>query len=244
MDMVTGIRSAVDGRAGAWDFIRAFTAEWTAAPLGAGDGYGPEELAAAEERLGLRLPAALKEAYALLGRRPDLTDNHDVLRPLAGLAVDETGEALVFRDENQGCCRWGILLADLGHDDPPVVVRPDLADKSAEEWEPWLGRVSHCFVEIVLAEAVHVPEELSAFLDELEAAEVEVAGAAGAAAESGTGEGFVRLPFPDYPAGAVPGTRWYAGPEVLVRAEGVGYVRARTEEALDRALDLLLGPEE
>ncbi|QDY77314.1 SMI1/KNR4 family protein [Streptomyces qinzhouensis] len=232
MDMVAGVRGAIADRAGAWDFIRAYAAEWSAAPLGAGDGCGAEEIAAAEERLGLRLPAALKEAYALLGRRPDLTDNHDVLRPLAELELDEAGEALVFRDENQGACRWGIPLAEAGLDDPPVVIRPDLLDKAEERWEPWLGRVSHCFVEIVLAESVHVPEELSAFLDGTAADEVEAAG------------GFVRLPFPDYPPGDTEPTRWYAGPDALVRSEGVSYLRARTEEALDRTLDLFLGPEE
>ncbi|MFJ8230787.1 SMI1/KNR4 family protein [Streptomyces sp. NPDC094448] len=235
MDMVAGIRGAVAGRAAAWDFIRAFAAEWSAAPLAEDDGCGAGEIAAAEERLGLRLPAALKEAYALLGRRPDLTDNHDALRPLAELEVeaDERGAVLVFRDENQGVCRWGIPVtdpADPERDDPPVVVRLDLADKSDERWEPWLARVSHCFVEIVLAESVHEPEELTAMLDDDEGEEGDLA------AE----EGFARLPFPDYPPGDPRPTRWYAGPDLLVRGGSVVYVRARTEEALD----LFLGPDE
>ena len=56
--------------------------------------------------------------YALFGRRADLTSNHDTLRAPAELYVDEAGEALVIRDANQGAARWGILLADLSHDDP------------------------------------------------------------------------------------------------------------------------------
>ncbi|MGW1280246.1 SMI1/KNR4 family protein [Streptomyces tsukubensis] len=243
MDMVTGIRDAVADRAAAWDFIRAFAAEWSAAPLTERDGWGAGEIAAAEERLGLPLPAALKEAYALLGRRPDLTDNHDALRPLAELEVetDERGTALVFRDENQGVCRWGILLADperaagdgTDPDDPPVVIRLDLQDKSEERWEPWLGRVSHCFVEIVLAESVHEPEELTAML-------VDVDGDKGEEGDLAAEEGLVRLPFPDYPPGDTRPTRWYAGPDLLVRGDSVAYVRARTEEALE----LFLGPDE
>ncbi|MEW1550565.1 SMI1/KNR4 family protein [Streptomyces tsukubensis] len=248
MDMVTGIREAVAGRAAAWDFIRVFAAEWSAAPLTERDGCGPGEIAAAEERLGLALPAALKEAYALLGQRPDLTDNHDALRPLTELEVetDERGTALVFRDENQGVCRWGILLADperaagdgTDPDDPPVVVRLDLQDKAEERWEPWLGRVSHCFVEIVLAESVHEPEELTAMLDGDDGDDVDDGEGeeGGFAAE----EGLVRLPFPDYPPGDTRPTRWYAGPDLLVRGGSVAYVRARTEEALE----LFLGPDE
>ncbi len=249
MDMVTGIRDAVAGRAAAWDFIRAFAAEWSAAPLTERDGCGAGEIAAAEVRLGLPLPAALKEAYALLGQRPDLTDNHDALRPLAELEVetDERGTALVFRDENQGVCRWGILLADperaadggadgTDPDDPPVVVRLDLQDTSEERWEPWLGRVSHCFVEIVLAESVHEPEELTAMLVDDEGEVGEVGEVGDLAAE----EGLVRLPFPDYPPGDARPTRWYAGPDLLVRGDSVAYVRARTEEALE----LFLGPDE
>jgi hypothetical protein len=83
-----------------------------------GDGYSAAELDAAEGRLGLVLSPAFREAYGLLGRRDDLTSNHDRLRPLDELEVDERGEALVFRDENQGAATWGVLLSDLGEDDP------------------------------------------------------------------------------------------------------------------------------
>ncbi|MEU5160542.1 SMI1/KNR4 family protein [Streptomyces sp. NPDC020875] len=239
MDIVVEMRAAVAERRAAWEFVRSFVRAWCAVPLADGDGYGPDEIAAAERRLGLTLPAALREAYALLGLRPDLTSNQDVLRPLAELAVepgeeaDGPGAVLVFRDENQGVCRWGIPLAELGRDDPPVVVRADLADKSAERWEPWLERVSHCFVEIVLAEAVHEPEELAAYSDEVDR-ETLVAT-----------EWLVRLPFPEYPVGAPTGTRWYAGRDALLRDDdGMVSVRARgTEEELDRVLDDLLGPE-
>lgn len=68
--------------------------------------------------------------------RRGLTSNHDVLLGPAGLYVDDAKEALVFRHENQGAASWGILLDSLldEDEDPAVVVRLDLADKSAERW--------------------------------------------------------------------------------------------------------------
>lgn len=56
--------------------IADFAADWRA-PLRAEDGYDAEALDAAERRLGVRLPTALREAYALFGRRDDLSRNQD-----------------------------------------------------------------------------------------------------------------------------------------------------------------------
>ncbi|MFE5676334.1 hypothetical protein ACFQ7B_06395 [Streptomyces erythrochromogenes] len=106
--------------------------------------------------MGVRLPAAPGEAYRLLGRRRDLTGNHDVLLDPAELYVDDAEEALVFRRGNQGAASWGILLDGLTDDDPAVLVRPDLAVKSAERWENWLDRLSLCFGEIDL-QALRLP---------------------------------------------------------------------------------------
>ncbi|MGW4030681.1 SMI1/KNR4 family protein [Streptomyces sp. NPDC004838] len=218
------------GRAGAWEFIRGFADAW-AEPLEDGDGYSEEELATAEARLGVRLPPALAEAYRLLGRRMDLTSNHDHLLKPSRLYIDDRKEALVFREENQGACVWGVLLSELEKEDPAVVVQADLADETAEEWEGWLDRVSLCFVEIVLAESVHVPEELCDFVDEIE--------------DEGTVErSFARLPLPEYPVGQQStGTRWFMATDVLLRHDGgVLYARGRTEEALERVRELIRGP--
>ncbi|MGW7358066.1 SMI1/KNR4 family protein [Streptomyces sp. NPDC054802] len=221
-DMVRSLAAGVEDRRAAWEFVRGFAAHWSGAALDEDDGCPEADLAAAEKRLGLRLPTALREAYALLGRREDLTSNHHTLCAPAELYVDEWGEALVFRDENQGAARWGVLLADLSHDDPPVRIRPDLADESAEEWEPWLEQTSLAFLEIVLSEATEAPDHLVDFLDapdEKVVAELE--------------RGGTRLPFPDGPAGEP--LRWFLYDGVLVRDTGGDWlhVRARTKEALD-----------
>ena len=156
---------------------------------------------------------------------------HVVLAP-AELHVDSREEALVFRYENQGAASWGILLTDLHKADPPVVMKPDLADKEAERWSAWLDRFSWTCVEIVLSESLHAPFELGDFRDDLDEAESESLGGR-----------FTPLPFPAYPPGEDPGARWYAGTDVILREEDRTWLwaRARTEEALDRVRDDLPG---
>ncbi|MFB7037583.1 MULTISPECIES: SMI1/KNR4 family protein [unclassified Streptomyces] len=228
-DLGASLARGVEGRSGAWAFIQDFAAHWVGAALGSGDGWTEADLDAAEVRLGLQLPTALREAYVLFGRRRDLTSNHDVLLGPAELYVDDAKEALVFRHENQGAASWGILLDSLQDDDPAVSVRLDLADKSAERWEEWLERLSLCFVEITLSESLRADEELCDFLDpdddSLELLETN----------------FVRLPFPAYPVGEE--TRWFLGRDVIVRDDDGAAVlaRGRTAEAVDRVRDLIPG---
>ncbi|WP_093703224.1 SMI1/KNR4 family protein [Streptomyces sp. 2131.1] len=228
-DLAASLASGVGGRSGAWTFIQGFTAHWVGAALGSDDGWTEADLDAAEERLGVRLPAALREAYLLFGRRLDLTSNHDVLLGPAELYVDEGKEALVFRHENQGAASWGILLDSLQDDDPAVLIRLDLADKSAERWAGWLERLSLCFVEIILSESLQADEELCDFL----------------APDVGSLEllerNYVRLPFPAYPIGEE--TRWFLGQDALLRDDDGAAIlaRGRTAEDLDRIRDLIPG---
>lgn len=228
----SGLAAGLADRAAGWRFVADFAREW-AEPLKEGDGYGPDELDAAEARLGVALPKPLREAYRLFGRRDDLTRNHDRLLRPDELGLDAAGEALVFREENQAVLLWGVLVSDLGLDDPPVYVKTDMADKTQERWDGWMGRLSHALIEMVLAESLVEPEELTDYLEvgdkeQLVTLERE----------------YERLPFEDYPVGATDGgSRWFAGHDVLVR-EDVGeflLVRARTEEALDAFTDRFPG---
>ncbi|WP_220449462.1 SMI1/KNR4 family protein [Nonomuraea longispora] len=107
-EVIQEFPAAMADRAGAWNFIRGFAATWRS-PLADGDGWSEADLDAAEARLGLRLPAALREAYQLFGRRTDLTSLQDVLLSPADLKV--TDQALVFRVENQAAVFWGIPIA-------------------------------------------------------------------------------------------------------------------------------------
>ncbi|WP_371680998.1 SMI1/KNR4 family protein [Streptomyces sp. NBC_01276] len=230
-EFAASLAEGIEGRRGAWSFIQGFAAHWADA-LESGDGWAEADLVAAEERLGVWLPAALREAYLLFGRRRDLISNHDVLLGPAELYVDDANEALVLRHENQGAASWGILLDSLQDEDPAVFMRPDLADKSTERWEKWLERLSLCFVEIVLSESLQADEELCDFLDPDDTS-------IGLLEEIA-----VRLPFPVYPIGEEEyASRWFLGQDVLLRDDDGAAVlaRGRTSEDLDRVRDLIPG---
>ncbi|MFF8420780.1 SMI1/KNR4 family protein [Streptomyces sp. NPDC015680] len=211
-------------RQAAWRFVRAFARDWSRRPLTEADGYAPADLDAAQARLGLPLPAALRDAYQLLGRRPDLTDNQDSLLAPKDLYLDADRGVLVFRVENQSCAYWGIRITDLDQDDPPVVVRADLVRPTADDWAAWLGRVSVAFVEIVLSEALCADEDLMGWVTPDETGLPEDIAAT-----------FRRLPLPEYPISQQPGSHWYAHDEIILRDDrGTAMFRARTEAAFDR----------
>ncbi|KAE8383712.1 hypothetical protein BDV26DRAFT_287134 [Aspergillus bertholletiae] len=159
-DLCKQITPAVRGRCETWNFIRSFASHWVTS-LEEADGYSESVLSAAEERLGISLPAALKEAYALFGCRSDLTRNQEYLLEPTALYIDH--DALIFRHENQGAALWGILLADLQHPDPPVYHRRCLVDNVMEEWKIWLGRFSLACLDLILWESLYgsrMPTEL------------------------------------------------------------------------------------
>ncbi len=212
--------AGIDDRAGAWRFIEGFAAAW-AAPLTAADGWDDAVLNETGKRLGLSLPAAVREAYLLFGRRDDLTRNQDELLEPKQLYVHDG--LLVFREENQGAARWGVETSGA---DPRVMIRADLADDEAERWELWLDRFSLACVEMVLSESLHADEDLVDYR-ETDEDDLEVL------------ERYVRLPIPEYPAGEVPGTRWFAGPDVILREDQRAWltVRARTADALGTVCD-------
>ncbi|TDE16962.1 SMI1/KNR4 family protein [Actinomadura sp. 6K520] len=228
-DLVRDLPSALRDRTAAWAYIRGFAATWRT-PLAPGDGTPDADLTAAEANLGVHLPAALREAYALFGRRADLHSNmHSLLSP-AEFYVDDRKEALVFREENQGAASWGVLLSDLDKAeldktdldkaDPPVRMRTDLGDKEAERWEGWLAAFSVSCIEIVLSEALQADEPVCDHGDFEDFDELD--------------RRFTRLPFPSYPEGEE-GETFYTAPGLLLcDAGGWLSVRARDEETLDR----------
>jgi hypothetical protein len=67
-DVGEALRGGLIGRRQAWEFIGQLAAEWTA-PLAPGDGVSRDTWRAAEQRIGAELPAALREAYLMFGRR-------------------------------------------------------------------------------------------------------------------------------------------------------------------------------
>lgn len=93
------ITQATLSRCETWNFVRSFAHHWVT-PLEEGDRYSKADLSPAQEQLGISLPIAFKEAYALFSRRSDLTRNQEYLLEPTALYLDH--EALIFQHENQG----------------------------------------------------------------------------------------------------------------------------------------------
>ena len=102
-----------------WSLLTDFVAEWYS-PLQEDDGYSVKELDAAEQRLGLNLPLALREWYRLMGRRKDIVAMQNSLAAPEELEIMEENGVLVFYCENQQVVKWGIQESALALADPPV----------------------------------------------------------------------------------------------------------------------------
>jgi hypothetical protein len=108
--------------------------------LGRRDAVPESEVTAAEARLGVRLPARLRELYRLSGRRRDLHATHDRLfatNKLILVPPSSPKGVLVFYEQQDSAAAWGIarehLGKDLGKDDPPVV---RALNRPPYVWEP------------------------------------------------------------------------------------------------------------
>jgi hypothetical protein len=207
-DVSRAVGAGLGDRRRALEFIDAFAAAW-ARPLGLEDGYGEEVLQSVEEHLGVRLPAALREAYLLLGRRADLTARQDPLLPLDRLRVDRAEAVIVFRRENQGCAEWGVAAADPRNpEDPPVYVRRP----GERQWEPFAARMSLACAEMLLSEVLLGAQ----FMGMCDMSGVPAA----VAAESA----YHRVALPEYPLwhDTAVTSRWFAAPGKLLRMDGRG----------------------
>jgi hypothetical protein len=200
--------------AGLWDrhralqFIGEFAAAWTR-PLLPEDGYGEDVLRSVEEHLGVRLPAVLREAYLVLGKRADLTAVQDHLLALDRLRVDQAEAVIVFRRENQGCAEWGVAASDpRDPQDPPVFVRRP----GDRPWEPFATRMSLACAEMVLSESL-LGAEFMAMCD--------LSGLPVAAAAEST---YQRVALPEFPLwyDTAVTSRWFAAPGKLLRMDGRG----------------------
>ncbi len=101
-----------------WDDYAAKVAELYN-PIAQGDGDEETTLIAAETRLNHKLPRVLREMYLRAGRRDDIHRSKNHLIQPEDLAIEH--DVLVFYEEGQNLVLWGIRVADLHRDDPPVV---------------------------------------------------------------------------------------------------------------------------
>ena len=231
-DAGAALRAGLGDRQQAWEFIGRFAAGWVA-PLAPGDGVSRDTWRAAEQHIGAELPAALREAYLLFGRRPDLTARQDRLVPPRELSFDDSGTAVVFRVENQYSAEWGVAAADLASTDPPVYVR----DRSRGGWEPFLDRVSVACVEMVLSEVLLGAGKLGNACP--------LPGELITVAESA----YEQMALPEYPLWSDRGimVRWFSAPGKLLRMDGRGeycwlLARGRTLADLESICATIPGP--
>ena len=206
-DVSRAVGAGIGDRWRAREFVAEFAAAWTR-PLAPGDGCSEDVLRAAEDRLGVRIPAALRAAYLLFGGRRDLTACQDPLLPPDRLRMDHAAQVIVFRSENQRCAEWGVAATGWNAEDPPVYVRQL---PGGRPWEPFLGRMSLACAEMVLTEVLLG----SKFMDMCD-----LPGELIGAAESA----YRQVALPEYPLWAEPAVtiRWFAAPGKLLRMDGRG----------------------
>lgn len=206
LDVAAALEGGLHDRRHAWDFIRTFMGAWTGQHLQDADGASEAELAAAEDELGVRLPVAVREGYALLGRSLVRTCVQDPLVPVTGLFVLD--DNLIFRRENQDCAFWGIPLDQIDVDDPPVVVQ------AHDGWVPFLDRMSTAWVELVLSESLFAGDGADGLYDACELPD---------ALLPTLQRQYTRVDLPDHPMWASADDsplRWYAAPGRLLRHDG------------------------
>lgn len=208
----------VKDAASTWRFIERFAEKFTGRALKDGDGYSDTELDKAGKRLDLTLPKALRDLYALFGRRDDLTRVQDrLLRPRE---LEVRDDVLVFRAEAQNVTRWGVKVSDLDRPDPPVVYLHQDGD-----WRPYLDRVSWAAIEMALQEWLFSGDDNGKDNDNRP---VEDDGSV-----TKIEKRYRRLPLPDYPswASTTPDdapVRWFSGEDVVVRDDCGDWLWFRT----------------
>jgi hypothetical protein len=102
-------------------------------PLGEDEGETEDRVSFAEELLELKFPVLLREYYLRTANRKDINRHMNRLLSLDDLFIDNGN--LIFFEENQCVCFWGIALSDLDRNNPPILQGQRIAGPSDElEW--------------------------------------------------------------------------------------------------------------
>jgi len=110
-------------------YLRTFATLGT--KLNKQDGCSSGKIAAAEKKLGLRLPIALRDYYFVAGRERSLNHAHNRLCALGDL--EKHAGKLVFMEENQCVVVWGVAASSKAGDDPAVYQGP-IVDGEPSGW--------------------------------------------------------------------------------------------------------------
>ncbi|MBH5330304.1 SMI1/KNR4 family protein [Eikenella sp. S3360] len=114
-------------------------------------GLPETEVYAAEQRLGIRFPAVLREYLLALGGSNAVNQSFNRLLPLA--EMDFGQDYLVLAEENQGVFLCGIAKADLPQDNPPVHIGFYVGETGGYEWQPHLPDTRALLLELACTNA-------------------------------------------------------------------------------------------
>lgn len=206
-----------------WDLLARFFTAWLG-ELGPSDGYAPESIRATEERLQLRLPSALREWYALAGRRKAVWCCQDHFLAPEELRIED--DNLILCVEAQAVVKWGIPLSSLRQDDPPVFVS-DQCDR--RQWIEETPTVSVFALAQMLLDTKFC-----------EATRYTANGQANDEALAAVVRRYQRLDFPDLHWPPHP-TRLYGGCDLIIEtdAETWFWVSARSPATFRSAIELI-----
>jgi hypothetical protein len=205
-----------------WRLLRKLVEAWF--PVKQLPGVAVTTLDMAEDRLGLRLPAALREWYELAGDHPDVWSRRADLRAPPDFRFIR--DTLVFyRDEEAGAC-WGIRRNDLRMEDPPVVI-------DARRGEGWMAesKTTSAFAIQMLLWNVKWGGSTATFAGN---------GPSGSRVVALIEQAYPALPLPDWNWPLFP-TRFFGKDNVLIELDGEEWiwVTAREQWAAVQVMQLL-----
>lgn len=166
-DLAAEVAAAGLDREATWRFVARFARHWLGAPVDGESGVDEARIVEAEQRLGLSFPAAVRELYALAGRRRDMWSNQDELLSIGKVYVEDG--VLVVRHENQGVAIWGVRVEELHLPNPPVVVHVDRFEPSEQWWEPWTTSFTAAVLQWLVFESLWRDVSVSSFADDVDA---------------------------------------------------------------------------
>jgi len=114
-------------------------------------GLPESEITAAEQRLGIRFPAMLREYLLTLGGSEAVNQSFNRLLPLEKIDFDD--DYLVLIEEYQGVFLCGIAKADLAQDNPPVHIGFYTDETDSYEWQPHLPDTRALLLELACTNA-------------------------------------------------------------------------------------------
>ena len=99
-------------------------------PLGKSHGVDAAILDKAEKRLGVSIPESLRAYYEIAGNERKFNRSMQRFLSPSNWFIDQ--KQLVFLDENQSVCQWGVSIKSKGAKDPKVSKGIDHGDDT--EW--------------------------------------------------------------------------------------------------------------